>query len=363
MRNLHADNTPRPGAVPARHRGNATQDDLILYAHGASAFQLLRAGIELNVFGLLHQKPSVTLDALAQDLALKQEPLRSLLFGLASLGLVENTGHKFTNCQAIDKLFTANEWRMFASLVGIQAYIMYPGQMDYTESIREGRNIGVRRFLGEGSTLYERIKNDPQLHGVFYEYMDAYSEYAIPHFLNQTDFSRAKSILDVGGGGGGNAIAIAKKYPQTSVTLLDLPTTEPVAAKKIARAELSNRVHFLAGDMFAGPFPQGHDAVLFLHQMVIWSMEQNSKLFQKAFESLNAGGQVVVFSSVADDDEKGPVMAALDTVYFKAVAAGGGMIYPWRDYEEAMTAAGFKRIQKIRCNTWTPHGIIIGHKD
>lgn len=115
--------------------------------------------------------------------------------------------------------------------------------------------------------------------------------------------------------------------------------------------------------MFADPFPNGYDAILFIHQMVIWSMEQNRKLFQKAFHSLNAGGQVAVFSSIADDDETGPLMAALDTVYFKAVAAGDGMIYPWRDYEEAMRSVGFARIEKFRCNTWTPHGIIVGHKE
>lgn len=192
-----------------------TRDTLILYAHGASAFQLLRAGVDLNIFDLLHSTPSLTSDELRHHLSLKNDPpLRSLLFGLTSLGLIEHRGHGFINSPVIDELFNANEWHMFASLIGIQAHIMYPGQMDYTESIQEGRNVGLRRFSGEGSTIYERIKDDSSLHSVFYQYMDAYSEYAIPHFLNQTDFSQARNILDVGGGGGGNAIAMRGSTPK-----------------------------------------------------------------------------------------------------------------------------------------------------
>ena len=55
-------------------------------------------------------------------------------------------------------------------------------------------------------------------------------------------------------------------------------------------------------------------------------------------------------------------MAALDTVYFRSVAAGNGMIYPWKDYEKLLRKTGFKKIERIRCNTWTPHGVIVARK-
>jgi hypothetical protein len=55
-------------------------------------------------------------------------------------------------------------------------------------------------------------------------------------------------------------------------------------------------------------------------------------------------------------------MAALDTVYFRSVAAGQGMVYPWKDYESILLDVGFKSVTRIRCDTWTPHGVIIGHK-
>jgi hypothetical protein len=102
--------------------------------------------------------------------------------------------------------------------------------------------------------------------------------------------------------------------------------------------------------------------VMFIHQLVIWGIEENKSLLKKAYNSLNVGGKVIVFSSIANDEENGPLMTGLDTVYFRAVAAGNGMIYPWKDYEKIMLEVGFSKIERHKCDTWTPHGIIIGQK-
>lgn len=343
-------------------KANLEHDKLIYLVHGAAAFQLLNAGVSLGLFELIERRPLLGLTEIANALSLKEAPVRSLLFGLTALELIHKSSRGYSNCARISRFFAENEWRLFKAIVGIQAYIMYPGQIGYVDSLRQERSVGVNWFSGEGHTVYERIKNDPFLHGVFYEYMDAYSEYAIPHLMKSISAGSVRRILDVGGGGGGNAITLARRYPDAIVTLLDLPTTQPVAAEKIMKAGLADRIHFQAGDMFADDFPRRQDLILFIHQLVIWSQEQNHSLIHKAFDALNDGGQVVIFSSISDDDEQGPLMAALDTVYFKAVAGGGGMIYPWKDYELLLRSAGFAEIRKIRCDTWTPHGVIVATK-
>ena len=38
------------------------------------------------------------------------------------------------------------------------------------------------------------------------------------------------------------------------------------------------------------------------------------------------------------------------------------MVYPWKDYERILLDVGFQNVTRIKCDTWTPHGIIIGHK-
>lgn len=55
-------------------------------------------------------------------------------------------------------------------------------------------------------------------------------------------------------------------------------------------------------------------------------------------------------------------MSGLDNVYFKAVAAGSGRIYSFKEYETLLKKIGFKIHKKISCKTWTPHGLIIAKK-
>jgi ubiquinone/menaquinone biosynthesis C-methylase UbiE len=340
----------------------ASQSDVIFCAHGAAAFQLLRGGVELGVFESLHTTPKQSLSRLAAAASIPLGSARVLLFGLNALNLVVQNGDTFSNVNAIEELLANDEWPVFRALVRFQAYIVYPGQVDYVASLIESTNVGTGRFTGDGDTLYKRLNDDKSLQAVFYEYMEAYSAYANPHLISSLDLSKARSVLDVGGGGAGNAIALAKTFPDIEITLLDLPIIAPIAEEKIKRHNLASRIRFEAADMHQHDFPKNQDAVLFIHQLMIWSTEQNKALLTKAYESLTPGGQVVIFGSVAEDDEKGPLMAALDTVYFSSVAAGNGMIYPWKDYEMLLREIGFTNIEKKRSETWTPHGLVLAQK-
>ncbi|MCC6188935.1 MAG: methyltransferase domain-containing protein, partial [Anaerolineales bacterium] len=225
-----------------------------------------------------------------------------------------------------------------------------------------GQNVGIRRYPGEGQTLYEKFRFDPRTKNIFYLYMNCYSEYAIPYVLGKVDFSAARRVLDVGGGGGSNAIALAQQNPQMEITILDLPSAQQICEDQISRRHLCDRIKFVARDIFKDGFPNGFDHVLFFHELMIWNHDQIRTLLDKAYNALGEAGRVVIVGSVSNDSEDGPLMAALDTVYFRSVAAGQGMIYPWKDYERLLRDVGFREVQRISCDTWTPHGVIIGEK-
>jgi len=339
-----------------------SMNELLLYVHGAALIQVLRSGVELSIFDLLHKHRALSFEEVDGQIRIDPQSLRTLFMGLTALKLVTRDGERYSNAPVIEGLFDAGEWEMFRSLVLFQAYIVYPGQVDYLESLVAGQNVGIRRYPGEGHTLYEKFRFDPRTKHIFYLYMNKYSEYAIPHVLERLSFAGDKAVLDVGGGGGSNAIAIASRFPDVKITLLDLEATRQICEEEIRKHHLSDRIEFKVCDIFHDDFPRGFDSVLFFHELVIWSPEQIKTLLAKAYQSLREDGRVVIVNSVSDDSEDGPAMAALDTVYFRSVAAGQGMIYPWKDWVDMLSAVGFRRVDKIRCDTWTPHGIVIGHK-
>lgn len=338
--------------------GPLTHDDLTFILFGASAAQYLNAACELNLFELLEHKPGLAKEEIALRLELQPRAIDILLLGTTSLRLTERVDGTYRNAEVISRMFKEETWAIFKSVVGFEQYICYEGQVDFTESLKANRNVGLRRVRGAGRDLYHRLSENPHMEQVFYEYMRSWSELSNPLLFKHVDFSGVRKVLDVGGGDGVNAIALAQAYPNVEVTVLEIPGTAPLTRRRIAEAGLSERIKVHAGDMFAEPFPPGHDCVLFSHQLVIWTPEENTSLLRRAYEALPPGGRVVIFSSISNDAGDGPLMAALDSVYFAAIPAEGGMIYAWEQYESWVKAAGFKRADRIPCGAWTPHGVL-----
>jgi O-methyltransferase domain len=50
------------------------------------------------------------------------------------------------------------------------------------------------------------------------------------------DFSEFRSLIDVGGGSGGLAIAMAETWPKLTITIADLPAITPVAQHYVDEA-------------------------------------------------------------------------------------------------------------------------------
>jgi L-tyrosine C(3)-methyltransferase len=338
-----------------------SMEDLSLLLFGHSAFQYLYAGCRLGVFSLLEEHKKCSRDFLDRSLKLPERSLRCLLFGLTSLRLIHKFEDSYKNAPIVTKLFENGEWQVFYDTVLLEAEVIYAGQSDFLASLQQDCNVGLRHIPGKGESLYHRLPQNPEMQKVFYNYMSSWSRFSCPSMLQSFDFTEVRRLLDVGGGDGTIAIAIAKAFPHIRISILELPGNHSVAQKSIAEAGVGDRVEVVEGSMFEG-LPEGYDCVLFAHQLVIWSLETNTELLRKAYEMLPAGGRVLIFSSISSDTEDGPVMAALDSVYFISIPAPGGMIYAWKDYERCLHTAGFRDIQRHRASSWTPHGLMAASK-
>lgn len=337
-------------------------DQLSRILFGHAAFQYLNAACELGLLELLAEDGPLPAEQIRSALGLAERARDILLLGCTSLGLIELQGSWYRVAAQIADLMERGVWQHIKNSVAFQQYIVYEGQADFTESLRQNTNVGLRRIPGEHADLYHRLAQTPWLEDVFYRYMRSWSLLANEHLTRNVDLSDARTLLDCGGGDAVNAIALAHANPRLRVTVLEIPSSVTVAAEGINQARLGERITVQGLDIFTDPFPTGYDCVLFAHQMVIWTPEQNTELLRKAYDALVPGGRVVLFNSMSNDAGDGPLVAALDSVYFASLPAEGGMIYPWRQHEASLSAAGFTRLERIVCPAWTPHGIMIGTK-
>jgi ubiquinone/menaquinone biosynthesis C-methylase UbiE len=333
--------------------------DLTPILFGASAFQYLNAACELGLFELLHEKGSLSKNEIGQHLHLKERALNILLLGTTALRLTKQEENLYCNSSIISDLMIKETWEIFRDIVAFEQYIVYQGQVDFAESLKVNSNVGLRHIPGKGRDLYYRLSENPELEKVFYKYMTSWSKLSNPLLFKYIDFSNIESLVDVGGGSGVNAIELARHSPTTKITLMEIPGTAKIATENVAKANLSGQITVLAGNMFEEGFPEGHQAILFSHQLGIWTEEENVHLLTEAYNALSKNGRVLLFSSMSNDDGDGPLMAALDSVYFASIPSEGGMIYTWNEYESWLKKAGFHEIKRYAdVHSWTPHGII-----
>lgn len=333
---------------------------LALIAGGHSAFQLLWAGVKLNVFATLSKTPNLTKAEIAEKLGLAAQPARILLTGLTALRLIIKENERYRNAAIVERVGVPGSPDDMSAILGWQALIVYPGQVDFVESLRKHTNVGLSRFPGSENNLYQRLAHDPELEKAFHDAMSSLSRSANMILAGAVKLGGIKHLVDAGGGDGTNAISLAKANSHLRITVFDAPSVCRLAQANFAKAGLSDRLGVHEGNLFATPFPQGIDAVLFAHMMTIWSLEKDTALLKRAYDALPPGGKVIVFNMMGSDGEDGPLTAALGSPYFLTIATGEGMLYSWREYEDCIRHAGFGQIERVVLPR--DHGALIGVK-
>jgi cyclopropane fatty-acyl-phospholipid synthase-like methyltransferase len=260
----------------------------------------------------------------------------------------------------VEQLVVSDSPQSMVDILGWQAHIVYPGEMDFLESLRRNTNVGLSRFPGNETNLYQRLAHDPVLEKVFHRAMSSLSRSANAMLAKSVDFKGISQLTDAGGGDGTNAIALARAHPNLRIAVFDAPSVCQLAQRNFENAGLADRLRAHPGNLFATPFPSGTDCILFAHMMTIWSLEKDTVLLTRAYEALPAGGRVIIFNMMGNDDEDGPLATALGSPYFLSIATGEGMLYSWREYETCLSKAGFKQTQRLALPR--NHGVLVGIK-
>jgi SAM-dependent methyltransferase len=116
--------------------------------------------------------------------------------------------------------------------------------------------------------------------------------------LDHYDFSRAGTIVDVGGGFGHLALAILQRYPRGKAIVLDLPDVVALAQRHAAAEErgVLERLTFVGGDMFVA-VPPGDVYVLktIIHD---WDDARCVQVLRNCRARLPADGRVVCVDKV-----------------------------------------------------------------
>jgi SAM-dependent methyltransferase len=338
----------------------AEQDRLELILGGHVFFQTLRSAVDLDLFTILSSSPGITLDKIAAFAGVEVKPMRVLLLGCTSLGLVTKQGDLYYNTPTAEAFLNKNSASNMIPAIEFSHHLVYRPMFHMASAIREGRNTGLTEFPGKGSTLYERLREQPELERIFQNGLQSSSAANTAQLLANFDFGGTRHVLDVGGGKGTALCILAEKFPHIKGTVFESPTVCALATEYIASSGLAPRLTAQPGDAFNDTLPTGADCILFMHFMTIWSEQSNVELLKKSFTALPRGGHVIVFDGMQSNDRTGPIRAARWSPYFMVLSSGEGMFYTPFEYEDWMRQAGFVNVRSVQ--TAPDHVVVIGRR-
>ena len=157
-------------------------------------------------------------------------------------------------------------------------------------------------------------------------------------------FGRHRRVLDVGGGHGAFASALARACPRIELGLFDLPPVIAGTAGILAEAGLGDRIALHPGDFFNDPLPRGYDAATLVRILHDHDDERCLSLLRAVHQALPAGGRIVI----AEPMSQAPGAAAMGDAYFGLYlwAMNSGRPRSAREYGRLLESAGFSAWQE-----------------
>lgn len=339
--------------------GSISPDPVFQMLTGFFASKTLMAAVEMDVFTKLDGR-QVTAQEFGQLLKLENRPAQVFASALASVGLLNVKNGMLSNSQISATYLSKKSPAYMGGMVSMCDERLYKAWDSLSWSLANNKPVDAKRG-GDAESLFNDDKSDKSIEAMqkFTHAMHGLSIGPAMALAKAFDFSKYKSMIDIGGGSGVYSIHVAKEYPNMSATVADLIAVCAVAEGYIAQYGLSSRIKTTQLDFWKQDIPKGHDVAFLSHIIHDYDEEKGVTLLKKIHASLNPGGAVIISEWMLNDDKTGPAQSAMMGMNM-IIETNGGRNYSFAEISEMLKKAGFRNIEKRPLAG--PAQIAIGYK-
>ena len=308
---------------------------LYRYRDGLYAGDLLTAAIvEFDFFTWLDAHPS-TLDQVCAHFGFHPRPGDVMLTLFAARGYVERNGGVFRlTTVGREHLATGSPWCLAPYFAALQER---PFVQDFVRVLRSGQPASWGG--GKSGQDWHAAMQDDAFARRFTAAMDCRGLYLGEALGRAVDLSSRRRLLDIGGGSGIYACALAARQRHLRATVLDQAPVVPIATALVAERGLAGRVTVLAADFFADALPTAHDVHLFSNVLHDWDEPQVRRLLAASYAALEPGGVLLIHDAFINGDKTGSIPVAEYSVLL--MHASQGKCYATSEYEQMLHETGF----------------------
>lgn len=162
-------------------------------------------------------------------------------------------------------------------------------------------SIWKAQGLTEPKGYVEKMSDDPERAYSFTRLLYNVHQNLGNELAEFLDLKDIHTLIDIGGGSGVQAMSLARKHPDLSITVVDIENVCTVGRVIVEENKLSDRIIFHTADFLVDELPQGFDFVLHCDIGVF-----GVGMFRKLWMSLKAKGQIAVVFHFPSSENAAP---------------------------------------------------------
>lgn len=318
--------------------GNVTTNTgLVEMAMAYSRSRMLCAAARLGIADALGDEVR-SVGFLAENCQADADALYRLLRALASTGVTEETTPEHFRLTPFGKPLRRDVPQSVWAAVIFWADLLADSWSLLTECVRTGKPASQVR----DPKIPSRWSQDAQADSIFRAVMGTAPAEDYTPIAKAWDFSRAKVVADLGGGGGSLILAVLGLSSHLQGMLVDREASLDAAKSRFADGDLSSRCELIAADLTQS-VPAGADVYMLKHVLHGYRDAEAVTVLRNCRAVIPLNGSLLVIEFVlpplvshSDPQLEGRLMSDLNML-----AVTGGRERSEREWRALLEAAGF----------------------
>jgi hypothetical protein len=271
------------------------------------------------------------------------------------LRVLERRNGRYANSPAADTFLDRRKPTYMGGILEMSSTRLFGCWTSLTEALRTGQPQNGSKAGGD---LFGSLYSTPEKLESFLSGMTGISLAAGRAIAEKFPWKNYRTFADVGAAQGAVPVQIALAHRHLEGLGYDLPNVKPVFEKYVRANGVANRIRFQPGDFFKDKLPPV-EVIVMGHILHDWDLGQKKMLIKKAYNALPAGGALVIYEALIDDDRRENAFGLLMSLNM-LIETPGGFDYTGADCQGWLRSAGFRetRVEHLV----GPDSMVIGIK-
>ena len=297
------------------------------------SFALL-AGMQLDLFTPLKAGP-MRPEQIANAIGVAVAKLKPLLYALVAAELLSVEGDRFANTDEANYFLVRGSPSYMGGVHPLYADL-WEAALQTAKSIRTGQPQAKHDYTQMPREALE----------TFYQGLHPGALTTGRALVKDYGLSSCQKLLDVGGGSGGVAIAVAKACPHIQATIVDVSNVTPITQRFVTEAGVSDRVKVITGNIVEAPLDGSFDAVVLKSFIQVLSPRDAQRALKNINATMAPGGVIYILGiGILDNSRISPRGAAIANTIFINIY-DEGQAYTEAEYQGWLTGAGFVKFKR-----------------